>query len=655
MKYFVTGATGFIGSHFVLDQAGEHSVVALVRGSSVDEAAARLQGQLQIAADAYSEPRRIAADIEIVLGDVASPGLGLEAEQRDSLRGRGIDIFWHLAADLNFEKRKAEKISLVNVEGVRRALELASELGVKRFVYVSTAYTAGPQTGSVPEQLHDPAGPFNNSYEQTKCQAEHVVAEYCREHGMAFSILRPSVIIGVSSTKRSGGSKTGMYAFIRDLYLLGRTLDKVDVEPTFSADPSMIVNFKPIDGVIEDIRYLIANEFAGGPIFHLSADYGFQLAEAFNLVESKLGIEKFKVRSEVSPVRTPLDEIIGKRAEFYKSYVFNEKDFVRSIPLQHGCTASDLEGYTAAYIRELDEQFASTILSEEQVTLSDGIVVSAYRTPPADAPREAVLIATAFGIPVDLWRSFIRRASAKYDLFVWDTRYLPGSAPLDKTDITVARHTRDAVEVLDHFGVDRAHVIGWCTGAKIALQIAADEPSRVMSLTLLSGGFNISDAALKTPYEINLTDVLNEIAADQDLATLYYDLIYNGNEEDADTDAAVRTFLNDTNPDYIQYTSLPFRSAENIYRYAKLITTFAADQTGDLIARVAVPTLTIAARTDGNTHPDASRFVATNVGDGRCFELDEGDHYLMDSRTDEVFRQFDAHAELSCRDGVTPR
>jgi nucleoside-diphosphate-sugar epimerase/pimeloyl-ACP methyl ester carboxylesterase len=645
MKYFVTGATGFIGSHFVADQAGEHQIVALVRAESPAAARSRLTVQLRTAADAYSPALEVDhSSIDCVTGDVGLPFLGVTPEVRHELAAEKVDIFWHLAADLNFEKHKAERLMKVNVEGVRRAMDFAMEISAKRFVYVSTAYTAGTATGTMPEELHSTDGPFGNSYEQSKCLAEHLVAGYLREHGMAFSILRPSVIIGVSDTKRSGGASTGMYAFIRDLYLLRQALANLDVELNFQANPKMTVNFNPIDGMLADIRYLIANGFAGGPIYHLTASLGVTLESAFELVESELGITGFRVKSEANEIRTPLDELIGKRAEFYRSYVFNEKEFTRSIPLRHGCSRLDLPGYVRSFIAELDAEFADTGIAAEPISTSDGVVVTGYRTPPTPATRPALLICTAFGIPVDLWRSFIKRAASRYDVFVWDTRYLPGTAPLESTDISVARHCQDGVEVLDHFGVERAHIIGWCTGAKIALRIAAENPDRVCSLTLLSGGYNITDDALRTPYETDLTDVLSEIAADRELADVYYDLIYRGSDDDIESDGAVRTFLNDTNPDYIQFTSLPFQSADSIYRYARLITTFAMDTATDYIAGVTTPTLTIAARTDGNTHPDASRYVANTVCAGRCVELAEGDHYLMDSRSEHVFAEFDAHA-----------
>ena len=50
---------------------------------------------------------------------------------------------------------------------------------------------------------------------------------------------------------------------------------------------------------------------------------------------------------------------------------------------------------------------------------------------------------------------------------------------------TIAQQTADARAVLDHLGVERAHVVGHSYGGMIALQLALDAPDRVATLALL--------------------------------------------------------------------------------------------------------------------------------------------------------------------------
>jgi pimeloyl-ACP methyl ester carboxylesterase len=69
-------------------------------------------------------------------------------------------------------------------------------------------------------------------------------------------------------------------------------------------------------------------------------------------------------------------------------------------------------------------------------------------------------------------------------------RGLGGSTyPVDAVATSVPVQAEDAVGLLDHLGVDRAHVVGHSLGAAIALELAAQHPTRVASLVLLEPAF----------------------------------------------------------------------------------------------------------------------------------------------------------------------
>lgn len=654
MKYFVTGGTGFIGSHFIALMARCNEIHALVRGEDPGSARERLLVRLKVAVDAYSDYREVdESHLHCITGNIEVPDLGIKPSSISALCESGIDMFWHFAASLDFNEKNSEIINKRNIEGVKNAIALAARLQVKRFVYISTAYTAGAREGEIHETLHNAEGPFNNRYEESKCTAEHLVAELCEEYGIDYAILRPSVIIGVSGTKKSGGTSTGLYAFIRDLYHMKHAVDSIGVQPRLYADTGMVVNFNPIDGVMADIQYLVDNDFPKGPIYHLSSSYGFTLGDGIDLISQAVGIANLELVNEEPLNRTPIDELIGKRSEFYKSYIFHPKNFQRSIPLSHGCTLEDLRGYVSSYVEELNAQQSRARLRRETIMLSDGVPVDAYCCT-GSGKRQAILIVTAFGMPVDFWLKFINLAGKTYDIYTWETRYLPCNSPLEGTDISPNRHVRDAVEILDHFGIERAHVLGWCTGAKLALKMARRHSERVCSLTLLSGGYNIDGPGLKTPYENRLTDTLLEVTGGLDVAELYYDLIYNGDSSDEESDQRTRSILHATNADYVQYTSLPFRSPENIYRYARLISSFYEDRDIGWLKEIKSPTLLITSKDDINTHPAASRYVANNIDGAICIEIDEGDHYLMDSHTQAVFQHFCQHVSHLDGDNKLP-
>lgn len=61
-----------------------------------------------------------------------------------------------------------------------------------------------------------------------------------------------------------------------------------------------------------------------------------------------------------------------------------------------------------------------------------------------------------------------------------------GDSSLGNDEVSLERHTRDLTELLDEIDVDRAHLVGFSHGARIACHTAATCPNRVSQLVLCS-------------------------------------------------------------------------------------------------------------------------------------------------------------------------
>jgi nucleoside-diphosphate-sugar epimerase len=94
-----------------------------------------------------------------------------------------------------------------NFELTRQLLALAERTAVRRFIYISTAYSSGYISGSVPEALHAEPDRDPTIYTKTKRAAEHLVAA----SPLDTLILRPSIVIGHSRTGRYTGKQYGLY------------------------------------------------------------------------------------------------------------------------------------------------------------------------------------------------------------------------------------------------------------------------------------------------------------------------------------------------------------------------------------------------------------------------------------------------------------
>jgi nucleoside-diphosphate-sugar epimerase len=219
VKTFVlTGATGFLGGHLMaaLVKSGERLIV-LGRASSELSLAERVGRQLHwFGLDGRKD------QVETLESDLFEPGFGLERPRYEALCARGASII-HCAADTRFSERNRREITAVNVDGLTGVLDFAADGRAPFFHHVSTAYVAGCRSGMCSEELATPDG-FNNVYEETKARAEHLVAERCEREGLAYTILRPSIVYGDSRSGRSTRFDALYHpvrslAAIRDIYL----------------------------------------------------------------------------------------------------------------------------------------------------------------------------------------------------------------------------------------------------------------------------------------------------------------------------------------------------------------------------------------------------------------------------------------------------
>jgi thioester reductase-like protein len=249
----LTGATGFVGMTILrrLLAAG-NDVTCLVRADDDAQADARLRAVLaRIDAPSTGSARAVA-------GDVTSERLGL-GDRHDELAAQ-TDTVIHGAASIVFDLPLDEARS-INVQGTRRVLDFATAArALERFMHVSTAYVAGDRRGTAYE---DDArrGPFRNSYEQTKHEAESLV----RGSGLPWTIARPSIVVGESDS--------GWTSSFNVLYgpLRAFAAGAYRVVPARRRSPVDVV---PVDYVADAVVALAEHPEAAGATVHLTAGAG---------------------------------------------------------------------------------------------------------------------------------------------------------------------------------------------------------------------------------------------------------------------------------------------------------------------------------------------------------------------------------------------
>ena len=180
MRAFVTGATGFLGSHVarVLVEQGV---------------------ELRLLVRPTSDLRNIdGLNVERVVGDLRDP-----ASIEKALSG--CDVVFHVAADYRLWVRDPSEMYRSNVEGTRSLLEAARKQGVRRVVYTSSVATMGFGSGSNHGNVADEQSPVSladmiGHYKRSKFMAEQVAIDAARS-GLDVVIVNPTTPIGERDIK----------------------------------------------------------------------------------------------------------------------------------------------------------------------------------------------------------------------------------------------------------------------------------------------------------------------------------------------------------------------------------------------------------------------------------------------------------------------
>jgi pimeloyl-ACP methyl ester carboxylesterase len=115
---------------------------------------------------------------------------------------------------------------------------------------------------------------------------------------------------------------------------------------------------------------------------------------------------------------------------------------------------------------------------------------------------EPVLLIHGFTTSIEgQWEPVLKALAKDYKVIALDCRGHGGSEKPHDPKKYGLEMARDAVRLLDHLKIDKAHVVGYSMGAGITLQVAARYPERVRTATL--GG-----AGLPTPEREKLMEAL---------------------------------------------------------------------------------------------------------------------------------------------------
>jgi NAD(P)-dependent dehydrogenase (short-subunit alcohol dehydrogenase family) len=265
MKYFVTGATGFIGKRLVkklLARKGS-TVHFLIRKASADKIPALLEYW------GTTKTRAIA-----VYGDLTSPNLGISKADTKLLSGQ-IDHLFHLAAiyDLSAD---AESQIKVNNEGTRSAVQFANTVKAGMFHHTSSIAAAGMFEGIFREDMFDEAENLDHPYFMTKHESEGIARKECK---VPLRIYRPGLVVGDSTTGEMD-KIDGPYYFFKLIQTIRKMLPPW--MPMVGIEGGRI-NIVPVDYVVNAMDHIAHKTDLKSNTFHLVDPVGYRVGDVLTI------------------------------------------------------------------------------------------------------------------------------------------------------------------------------------------------------------------------------------------------------------------------------------------------------------------------------------------------------------------------------------
>jgi NAD(P)-dependent dehydrogenase (short-subunit alcohol dehydrogenase family) len=269
MRYFVTGATGFIGKRLVkklLERKGATVHFLLRPESEAKLPELHAYWGLNGAGKARALP---------VYGDLTAKKLGVAAEDLKALKGQ-VDALYHLAAVYDLSADEESQVQ-VNIEGTRNAVEFAKAIDAGHFHHVSSIAAAGLYEGVFREDMFDEAEGLDHPYFMTKHESEKLVRKECK---VPWTVFRPAMVVG-DSTSGEMDKIDGPYYFFKLIQRMRQLLPPW--LPTVGLEGGR-VNIVPVDFVVNALDHISHSKAElHKRCFHLVDPVGYRVGDVLDI------------------------------------------------------------------------------------------------------------------------------------------------------------------------------------------------------------------------------------------------------------------------------------------------------------------------------------------------------------------------------------
>ena len=240
-RAFVTGGTGFVGSHLV---------------------EALLERDYELRCLVRKEPKWLESlPVAVVHGDLFDEGALREGMD-------GVDVVYHVAGMTRAPNR--DVLDLVNVDGTLNVLDAANEMVVGKVLVTSSIAAVGP-SGNHPLTEEAPLKPIS-SYGRSKAEMERQIVE--RMDGPPVVVIRPSAAYGPREA---------------DIFTLIKTADKQHILPIVGDGNVAQLDLVHVRDLVNGMIAAAESKATAGRTYFLGGPRGYSWDEIRTAIRVALG------------------------------------------------------------------------------------------------------------------------------------------------------------------------------------------------------------------------------------------------------------------------------------------------------------------------------------------------------------------------------
>ena len=289
-KIFITGGSGFIGSHLVEKCVRLGYTVKTLVPYNVDNSYGWID----------HIDKKIRNSVEVILGDVCDTNLFKKETKK-------FDVIFHLAAliSIPYSYKSPKSYISTNINGTLNGLEATRDNNVGLFVNTSTSEVYGSAQYVPIDEKH----PLNaqSPYAASKIAADQLSLSYYRSFGSPVTVLRPFNTFGPRQSQRAA-----IPAIINQI-ISGKKKIKL-------GNLNAYRDFTYVDDTVNGYIKLIGNKKSIGEVINLGTGSSFSIKETLKFICTILNrkVEVKLDQKRLRPKKSEVNKLLSKKTKAKK-------------------------------------------------------------------------------------------------------------------------------------------------------------------------------------------------------------------------------------------------------------------------------------------------------------------------------------------------